>query len=357
MTEVIIFGYFGKGNIGDETNLRELINLLRHPRPELKLTVITADPEQTGREFGVGTVGKYDFLEIDRLFRRAGFLIGCGGSLLQNRTSRRSLLYYTSLLFLAKWRGLKIFLHGQGIGPVRGGIEKLIAGRALSGVDCLTVRDRLSVIALAELNVTGPEIHFTAEPLLTLDRVSEETVDRFWAGRASVKPCKVGLILRENSEISWKYWRPALKMLVLTAKIEPYLLAIANRDLKFTLALASEYKIAGLELWRDWEELQAAVGGLNFLFSCRLHGLVAAVDQEIPCCGLAIDPKIDGFCRQWGVPFFLISPETDQITLANRILNSLEPKKDRPVWLRQRNYQRARAMENQIVLKRFLERQ
>ena len=46
-------------------------------------------------------------------------IISGGGSLLQDVTSKRSLLYYLSIIGLGKLFGKKVMLFAQGIGPIR----------------------------------------------------------------------------------------------------------------------------------------------------------------------------------------------------------------------------------------------
>jgi hypothetical protein len=139
MLKVVIFGYFGCGNIGDETNLSHLITLLREMDPRIGITVVSACPEETGRALQVATVGKWDFRGINRAFQAANLLISGGGALFQDRTSFRSLLYYSALVLWAKFLKIKVFLYGQGIGPLKSRPGRWLASLALSRVDLITV--------------------------------------------------------------------------------------------------------------------------------------------------------------------------------------------------------------------------
>ena len=100
--EIVIFGYYGTGNLGDETNLRELVAYLKTETKITGITVISNDPFGTSQALKVGTIGKFEWLEIWRKLRQAKVLIGGGGSLFQDRTSLRSLLYYSAILIMAK---------------------------------------------------------------------------------------------------------------------------------------------------------------------------------------------------------------------------------------------------------------
>ena len=135
--------------------------------------------------------------------------------------------------------------------------------------------------------------------------------------------------------------------------MELYLLAMEKRDLGFLMQVMveSDPTIKLLPTQQSWEELQKAVGGLDLAVSLRLHGLVAAVVQSIPCFGVAIDPKIEGFCLQVGIPFFRPTAKIDWLNLSNRILKYLyQPLNERKPWESQVPFWKARARENQFIL-------
>ena len=356
MIKVVVFGYFGCGNIGDETNLLHLITLLREIDAGISITVISADPATTAQQFGVAAVHKYDFKGICRALQEAGLLIGGGGSLFQDRSSLRSLCYYSALVLLAKQLKVKVFLYGQGIGPIRSRLGKSIARLALSRADLITVRDRVSIIALADLNVKRPEIHFTAEPLLVKDQVAKQLVTSYWERINYRKRFKVGLIIQETNVVKKKFWDGFINCLNWDHNVELFLLNLDKKDWEFNQKLASYHDINLLDKITSWEDLQTVIGGFDLVLSTRLHGLVAAVVQGIPCYGLAVDPKIDGFCLQWGIPFQVLADDTEELSLGNKVLGFLyQPLEKRLTWLSQMDFWRVRALENQALLKQFIQ--
>ncbi|MGD8401130.1 MAG: polysaccharide pyruvyl transferase family protein [Bacillota bacterium] len=356
MIQAVIFGYFGQGNIGDETNLSELINLLREIDPGIYLTVISAAPAITAGEFDVATVGKYDFQAICHVLQTADFLIGGGGALFQDCTSLRSLGYYSFLVLWAKHFKTKVFLYGQGIGPLRSKLGKYLARLALAKIDLITVRDRVSIIALADLNVKIPELYFTAEPLLVKNQVAKQLVTGYWKRARSQKRYKIGLIFQATAIVKKSFWREFIIYLGWDTNVELYLLTLDRKDWELNQRLAALHDLEMLDRITSWEGLQAAIGGFDLVLSTRLHGLVAAVIQGVPCYGLAIDPKIDGFCLQWGIPFQVLTEDTEAISLGNKILCFLhQPLEKQLNWLSQMDFWRVRALENQALLKQFIQ--
>lgn len=355
MSEAIIFGYFGYGNLGDETNLRELIATLRRKFPKMKLTVMSATPEETSARFQVSTIYRFDVFKIGSAFRRADFLIGGGGSLFQDRTSFRSLLYYVSLLFMAKWSGLKILLYGQGFGPIRSCWGKDLARRALSACRVITVRDRLALIALINLEAQPGEVYLTAEPLLALSAQPAEAVIRYWQSKnANEGERRLGIILKRDLRcpVDWEIILAELKR---RYQLELFLIMLDAVDRDYQIELAVKLNANFLAVTDDWEQCQRILGGLELVLSARLHGLVAAATQAVPCLGLAADPKIDGFCLQWGIPFLSLTPDLDPFSLYRRVSELLEQTAgERERLKKQKDFWQARALENQVILKKFL---
>jgi polysaccharide pyruvyl transferase CsaB len=356
MVKVVIFGYIGCGNIGDETNLSHLVTLLREIDPRIEITVISACPDETARALDVIAVGKCDFQGIYHSLKTANLLISAGGALFQDRTSFRSLIYYSALVMWAKYQKIKVFLYGQGVGPLRSGLGRWLAGLALSQVDLITVRDRVSIIALADLNVRKPEIHFTAEPLLVKNQVAEQLVAGYWERIKTRKRYKVGLIIQETTLVRKNFWAELISCLNWDRNVELFLLTLDKRDWELNQRMAAYREVTLLDKISSWEGLQLAIGGLDLVLSTRLHGLVAAVIQGVPCYGLAVDPKIDGFCLQWGIPFLVLTNDMEKVAIGNKIICFLhQPLEKRLPWISQSDFWKIRALENQVILKQFIQ--
>ena len=356
MKNTLFFGYCGYGNLGDETNLWQLIKLLREIDEENQITVISATPNRTSKTYTVAAVGKLNLIGIIRALVKADLLMGNSGSLFQDVTSKRSLFYYSALIILAKLFRTKVFLYGQGLGPLRSGIGRFIAGRVLSMVDLITVRDRFSIMTLAELNVRRPEVHLTAEPLLALNSPKASLGGIPRGSPQKAHRLKLGLAIQELKFIKKTFWDQLLECLSWGPNAEIYLIPVQPvKDLKFFKKFSPDFKLTVLPTDDGWEQLQQVVLSLDLLVSTRLHGLVAGVLQGVPCYGLAADPKVEGFCLQLGIPFNLLTFETEWLGICNRIIRFLEsPLQECTAYQNKLPFWKARALENQIILKQYL---
>ena len=107
MADIIIAGYHGFANSGDEALLLAILNTLRKKRPELDVTVLSKKPEETARVYGVKSIFRYNIFKVIKEMKRSKMLLFGGGSLLQDVTSSKSILYYLVIIWLAQVCGAK----------------------------------------------------------------------------------------------------------------------------------------------------------------------------------------------------------------------------------------------------------
>lgn len=95
MKKIVISGYYGFENLGDEAVLEGIITLLG--AAEIEITVLSARPEITSKRYGVKSIGRYSIIQILASLAEADLFISGGGSLLQDVTGSFSVPYYLSL--------------------------------------------------------------------------------------------------------------------------------------------------------------------------------------------------------------------------------------------------------------------
>ena len=109
MTKYIVSGYIGFDNFGDEAIQNVLVKKLKSEGAG-KITLISSNPEKTKKIHEVDSCGMLKFLPA---LAKSDVLISGGGSLLQDVTSLKSLIYYLGVIYLALILGKKveIFKH------------------------------------------------------------------------------------------------------------------------------------------------------------------------------------------------------------------------------------------------------
>lgn len=277
--KVLISGYYGFGNLGDEALLAGMLTGFRTQG----VTVLSQRPAATRALHGVGAAHR--LLGLSALLDHDALISG-GGGLLQDKTSARSLRYYLGVITLAKRLGKRVVVYGQSVGPLSPDGERAVAG-ALRGVP-VAVRDRASQRLLEHLDISSSLV---ADAALLLPKPAAPTE------AAPTGTAPVLLIPRGGyPEIT-----AALARLAETLHSEGVALA--------GLALHPGEDAASLaELPPTVERLEvptpqaalALIAGSRHLVSARLHGLILAARAGRPFSGIAYDPKVTAFLEEVG---------------------------------------------------------
>ncbi|MBQ8886149.1 MAG: polysaccharide pyruvyl transferase CsaB [Candidatus Gastranaerophilales bacterium] len=139
--KICISGYYGFDNFGDETILKVLVENLKKFDCNPEITVFSSNPDKTSTRLNVKSVRSFDLFGVIKSLLKSDCLISGGGSLLQDVTSKKSLIYYLGVIGLAQLFGKKTIIFAQGIGPIKDKkLEKLTAS-ILKRAKLITVRD------------------------------------------------------------------------------------------------------------------------------------------------------------------------------------------------------------------------
>ena len=309
MKRILISGYYGFNNIGDEAILRLMVSSLRGRIPDAELTILSHNPADTARRYRVRSVNRMNPFLILRELSRCDLLISGGGSLLQDATSQRSLLYYLAILNMAHAMGKKTFIYSQGIGPLNGQKNRKRTAKALRKADGIVVRDQYSKNLLSEIGLDVSDVVVTADPVVrasrpALDRGSAilraEGVPERQEGRIrvawSMKESGSGdaFTLCQEEAIRWLI-RERNADVVLIPFHESQDKPLARRmkqDLGGSVALLEGHYLS--------EDLLSVVGNMDILVGVRLHSMIYAAVMGVPILGISYDPKIDSFLSSIG---------------------------------------------------------
>jgi len=139
MEKVLLGGYFGFENIGDDAILLSEINFLKK---ENFIPIILTKSDK--KIFNEESIDRYNFLKIIKFKNQFNSFILGGGGILQDSTSFRSLIYYLSLINLMKFLNKKVILLNIGIGEIKREISKKLLLKTLKKCDLIIFRDEYS---------------------------------------------------------------------------------------------------------------------------------------------------------------------------------------------------------------------
>jgi polysaccharide pyruvyl transferase CsaB len=292
----LLCGYYGEHNLGDDALLTVLLEQL----PVGVEPVVTArDQEMVRRRFAVATVDRQRLAAVLGALGRCDALVLGGGSLLQDSTSFRSLLYYAILILAARGRRLPVLLWAQGLGPLRRRRSQLLVRALLPLVSGCSWRDRGSADLARRLGGAGA---VGSDPVWAFSAQS-------WRGRGG----PIVLCWRPVRHLDSQGWSSYLGALAAVAEASardvlwlPFhrdqdrelldwlerrgLLPASLRECSRQIDAADP--VAALETFR----------GASLVLAMRLHGLILAAVAGAPCAALSYDPKVAAAAAAFGCP-------------------------------------------------------
>ena len=330
MPKVVISGYYGFHNSGDEAILFAMTQALRRIIPDLEITVLSREPEYTRREFQVYSVSRDNPWDVFQAVRQADLLISGGGGLLQDVTSPRSIIYYLGVIVMALMTRTPVFCYAQGIGPIHTGFGKKAVRLVINRVKGITVRDEDSKQELLAMGVELPTILTTADPVLGLDPSS---VDR-QLGRDILTSLGMGNgPLAGISVISRKglsHYKEVMAQAaddLLAAGWQVLLVPMHNpvdiEPCREVAALMSKKPVV-LDASTRYKELLSIAANLDLAVGMRLHFLIFSALFGVPLIGISYDPKVDRFLQLLGQTPDLHVSDLDYAQLSQRIKHVTE---------------------------------
>ncbi|HWR31468.1 MAG TPA: polysaccharide pyruvyl transferase CsaB [Negativicutes bacterium] len=306
MNKLVISGYYGFGNAGDEAMLSAMVGALRAIDSQIQITVISGNPDDTRKQYGVLAVHRLNLWGIACAIFKSDLLISGGGSLLQDVTSGRSIFYYLGIMQIACLFGRPIMLYAQGIGPIRSKVARAFMKHVGNCIAGGTVRDEGSLTELAGLGVIRPKVTVTADPVLALELTSTEAgreiLDNL--GLSGEGPL-IGFSVREwqgRDHYKTVFAAVADRLVVETGARIVFIPMQWPDDVQAARLVAARMKqphgVIGKKC--DTSELLSVVRNLDLLVGVRLHALIFAAVMERPFVGVSYDPKIDRFLETLG---------------------------------------------------------
>ncbi len=296
---ILISGFYGFGNLGDEAVLAGMLQSLRARLGEVPMTVLSADPTATEAAHGVRAVGRTDPGSIIGAMRRARLFLSGGGALLQDTTSARSALYYLGLLRLARALVPRTMIYAAGLGPFRRPSILALTGRVLAGADAVTVRDEYSA-TLVRMFAPRASLMPSADPAVVLQPVDTPRTVALFAG--SPGPL-IGAVVRPWGDSVFidplgVALQRAAHSLGAGIVVIPFYPAV---DLPVSRRLAAACGGTVIAVDLRPAEMMGLVGRMAVLVGVRLHALLFAAATGVPPVGLAYDPKVASLLRDLGI--------------------------------------------------------
>ena len=311
---LLLCGYYGEKNLGDDALLTVLLKDLP---ADCRLLITARDvnvlhqlcPSATwvdrrSLKAVVAAVGKVDAVVLG------------GGSLLQDSTSFRSLIYYLALIATARLRRRPVLLWGQGLGPLHRPISRWLVRVMLPLCSSASWRDQTSFL-LAKCWAPKLLMDVAPDPVWQLPQ-------REWVGRGAIV-----LSWRPTPLLDSQGWRCLLDALAAVAdrldapvcwlafhqhQDAPLLSSLRERKLIPESLVHRSHTVVPTELNTVFEQVRTS----RLVIPMRLHALVLARLAGCPIAALSYDPKVAAAADMAGIPWVPLAQLPDSATLAEQ---------------------------------------
>lgn len=331
--DVIISGYYGFGNLGDESLLEIISSLLAKTKPMLKISAFTRYPKADSKRTGLKCVSRVSLISLLYNLKRSKLLISGGGSLLQDATSHRSLRYYSGVIRMAKSLGIKAALFANGIGPISDEKNRELTKNVLNKIDHISVRDQQSKLELENIGVTR-EITVRADPAFLIESADESKVtkikrklgingDYFVVSVRNMPHSKRNSEEQKqrNAQLDNNIFVQTVEYCERLAKkygLTPVILPMQEcQDRELCESIKNSVNGAVLYSPITAGELIGMLKGAKFVIGMRLHSIIFASSAGVPVIALSYDPKVDAMMEALEQPYtVLLNDMSDSVVSA-----------------------------------------
>lgn len=297
MTKYVISGYIGFDNFGDEAIAKTLISHLKLKNVE-KITVLSSNPHKTARLYEVYSA---HFLKFFKPILESDVLISGGGSLLQDITSLKSLIYYLAVIVTALVFDKKVIIFAQGFTPFRTKIGKFFTKFVLQYCNKIYVRDAKSQEILKKMDLDS---ELVADPVFGIEIPKIENKEG------------VGIQLRDFHTLTDEF----LKNLAFTVAKKFKGKKIKLYSLQDTLDLPVLEKFAKMlkeneidsEIYRNLtvEKTIEEISKLEYLIGMRFHANLVAAKAGVKVLGINYDIKVLNLAKHVGFPLIGLNQDS-----------------------------------------------
>lgn len=316
--KVVLSGYYGFDNFGDDAILAVLCEKLKTLGADI--TVFSANPDKTAQDYEVCSVKNFDIKNVLKTIFKSDVLISGGGSLLQDVTSLKSLIYYSGIIFLGLLFRKNVLVFAQGIGPLNTAFARWVVFSLLKRVNYISVRDEKS---LEFLNDNGIKAFLVNDPVYS---VSISDVPKNFA---------VGVQLRDFRTMNLEF---------LDVLAENILLNLPNRKIElfvfqkkydeeiceqFAKILKSKNTTVEVEFvyYTNRLEIFKRIAQLDYMIGMRFHAVIAALKAGVRVAGINYDIKVEKLAKEASIPLISLKSEDNNYDEIFERLKSLNPVK------------------------------
>lgn len=290
----VLSGYFGFKNFGDEAILSVLVNKLQQYKH--RITVISSDPQYTiGKFKHIRSVYTFKIPDIIGAIAKSDFLISGGGSLLQDATSLKSLIYYLFIIFIGLVLGKKVIIFAQGIGPIKTPIGQFLTKNLLKHCTYVSVRDKKSYELL---NSWGIKTDLLCDPIFSTTIPNVEKNGSVAVQLRNFKTMSEDFIDRLAQKVATEFSDKNIEIFSFQDALD---LEVCQKFEKAINMLNPSIKTTIHSDLTD-EEIISELSKSEYVVAMRFHAIIIALLANIKTLAINYDIKVEKIASEFHLP-------------------------------------------------------
>lgn len=322
----VLSGYYGFKNFGDEAILSVLVNKLKQNKDSV--TVISSNPDYTKSLYKhIRAIGTFDFSNLIPAISKSDILISGGGSLLQDVTSLKSLIYYLLIIFIALFFRKKVIIFAQGIGPISSSVGQFLTKILLKNCTYISVRDKRSHELLQKW---GIESDLLCDPIFSVDIPDNQKSKTLAVQLRYFKGMNNDFLDRLADSVSKNFSDYNVEIYSFQDSIDLEICKTFEKNLNM---LNPEIKTTVLSDMSN-SEIVECLSKSEYLVSMRFHAIIIGLLAGVKTLGINYDIKVEKLSKEFDIPLIDLKNDfADKFTdLKNQNLSEIKNKVSQTVF-------------------------
>ena len=313
MKKILISGYYGFDNFGDEAILGILLDKLK----DCDVTVLTSNPRKTFDTYGVHSVYSFSLDHVLKELAYCDVLISGGGSLLQNVTSTKSLWYYGTIIHFAQLMKKEVVIFSQGIGPIKGWFSTLMTKKLLKKSQYISVRDKKSLELLNKWGITNANL--VCDPLYSLEVSQPQHTQKIGIQLRKFETLTDELFDNIVKQINLRYYDREIELLSLQDEVDVGISQVFYNKLKKSNSNINVTIVKEL----NNNEIINRISEYDSLIAMRFHACLTAVKYGVKTLAIAYDPKVENLAKDNNIPYLVMDSKQNNYMTAFDAMENL----------------------------------
>ncbi len=310
--KIVISGYYGSDNFGDEAILETIVQRLK--KSEAEITVFSTNPDKTAKTHEVKAVNSFAIGKVIKTLAKSDVLISGGGSLLQDTTSVKSLFYYLFVIFVAQLLKKDVIIFAQGVGPIHNKVGEFLTKKLLKKCKWVSVRDDKSLFLLRGW---GIKTELVCDSLYDFELAASNPENRVGVQLRSFKTLSEKLLITLANRIAIDFPDKEIEIysfqdindLEVCKHFEDLLLSL-NSNLKVNVISAKTPK-----------EIIKLMANLEYMIAMRFHAVLIALKYGIKTLAINYDYKVENIAVEANIPLLSMNATEDYGYIFKRLKN------------------------------------